>query len=115
MTHTAADWQALQDGIAGDVILPGSRDYELVRRPAMVRFGGTRPQAVVRCRTAADVSATIAFARRIRIPTVTRSGGHSVAGRSATEGIVIDVTPMSSVSVQGDVATVRAGARLGDL
>jgi FAD/FMN-containing dehydrogenase len=115
MTHTAADWQALQDGIAGDVILPGSRDYELVRRPAMARFGDTRPQAVVRCTTAADVSATIAFARRIRIPTATRSGGHSVAGRSATEGIVIDVTPMSSVSVQGDVATVGAGARLGHL
>ena len=115
MTYTAADWQALQGGIAGDVILPGSPDYELVRRPAMARFANIRPRAVVRCRTAADVSATIAFARRTRAPAAIRSGGHSVAGHSSTEGIVIDVTPMGSVSVDGDVATVGAGTRLGDL
>src|SRR5262249_59594471 len=64
MTYTAADWQALQGGIAGDVILPGSPDYELVPRPAMARLANIRPRAVVRCRTAADGSATIAFARR---------------------------------------------------
>jgi FAD/FMN-containing dehydrogenase len=115
MTYTAADWQALQDGIAGDVILPGSPGYELVRRPAMARFGNIRPRAVVRCRAAADVSATIAFARRTCAPAAIRGGGHSVAGHSSTEGIVIDVTPMGSVCVDGDVATVGAGARLGDL
>ena len=115
MTYTAADWQALQGGIAGDVILPGSPDYELVRGPAMARFGDIRPRAVVRCRTTADVSATIALARRTRAPAAIRSGGHSVAGHSSTEGIVIDVTPLDSVVVDGDVATVGAGARLGDL
>ncbi len=51
MTPTAADWEALQGGIAGGVILPGPPDYELVRRPAMARFENVRPQAVVRCRT----------------------------------------------------------------
>ena len=115
MTLTAADWEALQGGIEGGVILPGSPDYELVRRPAMARFETIRPQAVVRCTTAADVSATIAFARQFRLRPAIRSGGHSVAGRSSTDGIVIDVTPMSSVSVAGDVATVGAGTRLGAL
>jgi FAD/FMN-containing dehydrogenase len=46
---------------------------------------------------------------------VPRSGGHCFAGRSSTEDIVIDVSPMHSVSVSGGVATVGAGARLGDV
>jgi FAD/FMN-containing dehydrogenase len=81
----------------------------------MARFCDIRPQAVVRCRTAADVAETIAFATRVRLPTATRSGGHCFAGRSSTEGIVIDVAPMSSAEVSDGVVTVGAGARLADL
>jgi hypothetical protein len=44
-----------------------------------------------------------------------RSGGHCFAGNSSTSGMVIDVSPMRSVSVSGGVATVGAGARLGDV
>jgi FAD/FMN-containing dehydrogenase len=115
VTQDAADWEALQGAIAGTVVLPESSDYESVRKPAMARFDSVRPAGVVLSRTPADVSATIAFARRVGLETAVRSGGHSVAGRSSTEGIVIDVTPMSSVSVESGVATVGAGARLGDL
>jgi FAD/FMN-containing dehydrogenase len=112
---TVADWSALQDAIAGRVVLAGAPDYDMVRKPAMARFQDVQPEAVVLCRTSADVSAAIAFARRAGVHAAIRSGGHSVAGRSSTEGIVIDVTPMDSVSVEGEVATVGAGVRLGDL
>src|SRR4029453_11505989 len=44
-----------------------------------------------------------------------RRGGRPVAGRSSPEGIVLDVTPMRSVAVAGEVATVGAGVRLGSL
>jgi FAD/FMN-containing dehydrogenase len=111
-TATAADWQALQAAVAGRVVLPGAPDYEALRKPVMARFANLRPAAVVLCRTPADVAATIAFARRTGLQAATRSGGHSVAGRSSTNGIVIDVTPMSSISVSGDVATIGAGVRL---
>jgi FAD/FMN-containing dehydrogenase len=115
MTPTTADWQALQAATAGGVVLPDAPGYESVRRPVMARFAHLRPAAVVLCRTPADVAATIGFARRTQLPAVIRSGGHSVAGRSSTSGIVIDVTPMGSVSVAGGVATVGAGVRLGVL
>jgi FAD/FMN-containing dehydrogenase len=81
----------------------------------MVRFQSVLPQAVVLCRSAADVSATIAHAGRHRLDLAIRSGGHSVAGRSSTRGVVLDVTPMDDVSVQEGVATVGAGVRLGAL
>ena len=115
MTPTATDWEALQAAIAGRVVLPGAPDYDSVHRPVMARFEHLRPAAVVLCQTPADVSATIAFARRIHLRAAIRSGGHSVAGRSSTDGLVIDVTPMGSVQVAGEVATVGAGVRLGGL
>jgi FAD binding domain len=97
------------------VIASDAPEYESVRKPAMARFENVRPEAVVLCKTPADVSATIAFARRIGLQVAIRSGGHSVAGHSSTEGIVFDVTPMSTVSAKDGVATVGAGVRLGDL
>src|SRR5215213_1590505 len=109
------DWPALQAAIAGDVLLPGSPGYEDARKPAIARFHGIRPQAVVRCRTPADVSETIALARRAGLRTAARSGGHCFAGRSTTEGVVIDVSPLRSVAVEGARATIGAGARLGDV
>src|SRR5215210_3957839 len=115
MTRAAPDWGALQSAIAGNVVLPGSPDYESVRKPAIGLFQDVRPRAVVLCRTPTDVSETISFAIRYRLPTATRSGGHCFAGHSSTHGIVIDVSPMRSVSVSGGVATVGAGARLGDV
>jgi FAD/FMN-containing dehydrogenase len=110
-----ADWGALQRTIDGDVVLPGSADYESVRKPVMARFEHLRPAAVVRCATPADVAATLAVVRGLRLPMAVRSGGHSVAGRSSTDGVVLDVTPMRSVTVADEVATVGAGVRLGDL
>lgn len=112
---TKADWSALRGAISGEVVLPGSPDYEPARKPAIARFHHTRPQAIVACGTPEDVSEAISFARRSGLRTATRSGGHCFAARSSTEGMVIDVSPMRSVSVSGRVATVGAGARLGDV
>jgi FAD/FMN-containing dehydrogenase len=115
MTPPADHWAALQRAIDGDVVLPGSPDYDSIRKPAIPRFHDVLPQAVVLCRTPADVAETIRLARRVGLPAAARSGGHCFAGRSSTEGIVVDVTPMRSVSVSGEVATVGAGARLGEV
>ena len=111
----APDLDALQGVIAGEVILPGLPDYETARKAAIARFHHVRPRAVVLCATPADVAETISFARRSGLPAVPRSGGHCFAGQSSTEGIVIDVSPMNTVSVSGGVAKIGAGARLGDV
>jgi FAD/FMN-containing dehydrogenase len=115
VSSSSADWAGLQDAIAGDVVLPGSPAYETVRLPAIARFHHVRPQAVVRCTTPADVAEAISLAGRAGLPVAARSGGHCFAGHSSTGGVVVDVTPMRSVSVSDGVATVGAGARLGDL
>jgi FAD/FMN-containing dehydrogenase len=108
-------WEAFQAVITGQVALSGSPPYEELPKPFNARFHEVRPQAVVLCASPRDVSETIAFARRHKLETAIRSGGHCFAAYSSTRGIVIDVSPMRSVSVSGRVATVGAGALLGDV
>ena len=95
-----------------EVLRPGTEAYEAVRRPAMARFADVRPAEIVRCAGAGDVVAALELARGR--PVAVRSGGHCFAGRSSTEGVLIDVGPMDGVEAGGD-GTVRvgAGARLG--
>jgi FAD/FMN-containing dehydrogenase len=115
MARTVPDWGSLAKVIDGDVALPGSPTYETSRRPFNVRHHDVLPEAIVSCATPHDVSEVISFARFRGVDIVARSGGHSFAGHSTSRGIVADVTPMRSVSVSGGVATVGAGARLGEV
>jgi FAD/FMN-containing dehydrogenase len=108
-------WQELAEAVAGEVVRPGAAAYDALRRPAIARFAGAHPEAIVRCKTPEDVAAALAFARSARLPIAVRSGGHCFAGRSTTEGMVLDVSPLQSVTVEGGRATVGAGARLGDV
>src|SRR5512142_398036 len=115
VSPTPADWAGLRARVSGEVIIQGSPGYDQARKPAIARFQDARPQAVVFCATAGDVAEALAVARRFGLPAVPRSGGHCFAGRSSGPGMVIDVTPMRSVSVAGGVATIGAGARLGEV
>jgi FAD/FMN-containing dehydrogenase len=113
--RSTAEWDSLQRGIEGVVALPGSPGYDEARRSFNARFDDVHPQAIAQCATPQDVSETLAFVGRLGVETATRSGGHCFAGRSSTRGVLIDVSPMRSVSVSGGVATVGAGAPLGDV
>jgi hypothetical protein len=106
---------ALQEAIAGEVVLPDSPGYDAAHRPAIARFHHVRPRAVVRCAATQDVVETLAVARLLDAPVAVRGGGHCFAGRSSTTGIVLDVSPMDSVELRGGVAVVGAGTRLGAL
>jgi FAD/FMN-containing dehydrogenase len=94
---------------------PGSAEYEAARRPAMPQYGEVRPAAIARCSTAADVAEVLTEGRRSGLQVAPRSGGHCFAGRSSTTGIILDVSPMSSVEVSEGVARVGAGVRLDEL
>jgi FAD/FMN-containing dehydrogenase len=108
-------WEALAAGIAGEVARPGSPGFDHRHRGFNARFHAVRPQAIVYCATPQDVAEAIRFIGRHGLRHATRSGGHCFAGHSSTPGVVVDVTPMRSVSVAGDLAVVGAGARLGEV
>jgi FAD/FMN-containing dehydrogenase len=94
-----------------EVLRPGSEAYEAVRRPAMARFADARPAEIARCADAGDVVAALERARGR--PLAVRSGGHCFAGRSSTDGVLIDVGPMNGVDAGDGTVRVGAGTRLG--
>ena len=55
------------------------------------------------------------FAATAGLPVAPRSGGHCFAGRSTTDGMVLDVAPLDSVEYAEGAAVIGAGARLGDV
>ena len=81
----------------------------------LARFAAVRPFGVRPCAATDDVAQALSAARRAARPVAVRSGGHCFAGRSTTSGIVIDVSPMSGVEVDGDRAVIGAGTRLAEV
>ena len=115
MRSDLPDWASLRRGIDGDVALPGSPAYQASHPAFNARFGDIRPSAIVSCASPQDAAEAIGFARRHGLELATRAGGHSFAAHSSTRGVLVDVTPMRSVAVAGDQATVGGGARLGEV
>src|SRR5215210_188806 len=68
-----------------------------------------RPGLILRARTAGDVSAGLALARRAGLEVSVRGGGHNVAGRAVTDGgLMISLADMRDVTVDPARATVTA-------
>ena len=99
----------------GEVIPSGSPAFRELRKPFNALFDIVEPQVVVRCASDGDVAETIAFIRQRGLRSATRGGGHDFGGRSTTPGILIDVSPMRSVTVADGVIRIGAGAVLGEV
>jgi FAD/FMN-containing dehydrogenase len=82
-------------------------------RPALARYRSLRPARVASCASAQDVASAIAEAKAAGLPLAVRSGGHCFGGRSSTDGLVIDVSPLDTIEVGDGVVRVGAGAQLG--
>ena len=108
----------LASAVRGRVISHGSRGYAAAARVYNRHCDGARPLAVVEARDAKDVMAAIAWAGRRGVAVVPRSGGHSYAGYSTGDGVlVLDVRRLNAIQVHGrsQKATIGPGAQLIDV
>lgn len=97
----------------GELFTPESPGYEAIRRPVNPAYRDVHPKLVVRCRSVSDVVNAISYARTTGARLTPRGGGHCFAGRSSTDGIVLDLSGLNTIVVTSDhVATIGAGARL---
>src|SRR5215211_3571491 len=98
----------LAEQVSGSVLGPQDAGYDSARA---VHNGliDRRPALIVRCRTACDVAAALALARRAGLEVSIRGGGHDVAGRAVTDGgLMIDLAEMKRIAIDPDQATATA-------
>jgi FAD/FMN-containing dehydrogenase len=109
---TAPSISELRSLFNGRVIAPGDTDYEKART---VFYGGidSHPAAIIRVANAGDVARVVSLARETGVELAIRSGGHSVAGYSTTEGgIVLDLSNMKDLQIDVENQTAWAEAGL---
>ncbi|HZW03967.1 MAG TPA: FAD-dependent oxidoreductase, partial [Anaerolineaceae bacterium] len=107
---------ALRHTIKGRVVTPDEPGYDDLRAVYFSNFD-SRPAAVVRTVDAEDISQVISLARQAGVELAVRSGGHSVAGHSLTEGgLVIDLREMKKLEIdpQGHTAWAETGLSTGE-
>jgi FAD/FMN-containing dehydrogenase len=95
--------------MAGEVLTPGQDGYE---EAAAAAFAVGTPDLIVRPRDASGVAVAVRYAVGARLPVSVRSGGHSPAGHSTSDGgVVIDLRHLREVRVlDPEARRVRVGA-----
>jgi FAD/FMN-containing dehydrogenase len=98
----------LEADLDGRVIGPDDPSYDEAR----MIFSGAfdrRPAAIARVAGAADVASVIALARETGLELAVRSGGHSGAGHSTSEGgIVLDLSDTTGLEIDAEGRTAWA-------
>ena len=98
----------LRRSLAGTVVGPADGEYDTVRRcyNALV---DRRPAVIARCVGASDVAVAFDLARAHNLEVAVRGGGHNPAGHCVCDGgLVIDLSLMRTVEVNGEARIARA-------
>lgn len=108
--------EQLREQIRGRVVEPGQPQYDDARR-VYNALHDRRPSLIVQAATAADVMATVGYARDRELPLAVRGGAHSIAGFSTCDdGVVLDLGAMTGIQVDPERREARAepGVTWGD-
>jgi FAD/FMN-containing dehydrogenase len=104
----AAPAAELRGSIAGEVITAADAGYDAARR-CFNALVDRRPAVIARCVGPGDVAATFGFAQAHELEVAVRGGGHNPAGHCVGDGgVVIDLSLMRTVEVDGEARIARA-------
>ena len=98
-----------------DLLLPDDAAYDEARRTQNDAID-RRPAVIARCGSPADVRAALHLARESGLAVRVRGGGHGADRFAVDDGaLVIDLSPMRGVRVEGRRAFVQGGATWREL
>ena len=108
--------RAFSSRVRGQLIRPDDDAYDVARA---VFYGGIdrHPALIVRAADATDVSRVVALSRESGLELAVRSGGHSPAGHSTTEGgILLDLSQMKGfeIDLERRTAWAQTGLTAGE-
>jgi FAD/FMN-containing dehydrogenase len=102
--------ETLRNALEGKLLLRGEAGYDEARGVWNARFD-RHPELVVRCQTAGDVGIAVTFARDSGLPISVKGGGHSYGGKTVGDGgLLVDLSPLKTISIDVDARTVDVGA-----
>jgi FAD/FMN-containing dehydrogenase len=105
---TSTSLEELRRSLAGTVVAPEDAEYDAARR-CFNALVDRRPAVIARCSGPRDVATALDFARSSDLEVAVRGGGHNPAGHCVVDdGLVIDLSSMRSVDVEGEARIARA-------
>ena len=106
------DLSALRGQLHGRLLLPGDKGYDAASAPANGRYNGIRPFAVAQCADQADVVTCVTWSVQHDVSPVVRGGGHSYAGFSTTDELLIDIGRLNHATIDphNGIATIGGAA-----
>ena len=110
-------WYDLANRLRGRLLRPRDILYPAATIINATRYMRDRPAGIAICAVPEDAAACVTWARDNGVPFAVRSGGHNYGGFSNSEGLIIDVKEMRSVSVDPATSrvTVAGGANNADV
>jgi FAD/FMN-containing dehydrogenase len=108
----------LAAALQGRLFLQGDKGYARARTVWNGMFDNKRPAMVAQCVSTADVVSAVDFARERDLLVSVKGGGHSLPGKSTSDGgLMIDLSRMHAVEIDADAQHLRVdgGALLGHL
>jgi FAD/FMN-containing dehydrogenase len=100
--------EAFRGEVRGEALRPGDAGYDAART-LWNAMHDRHPALIARCAGAADVVASVRFARAQGLPLSVKGGGHGVAGAAVADGaLLIDLSSMRSIRVDPLRRTARA-------
>ena len=109
------DLERMDGALSGTIVLPGSPSYDADRQGNPLYPAS--PRIIVKCATFNDVRLALGWALEHGWPMTCRSGGHSTAGFSLNDGMILDVSGINGIGIDTAAGTARvgAGARFGPI
>lgn len=106
----------LNELIDGTIVFPWSPGYDRDRKDFNDLYPA-HPLMIVYVANYSDIQESLKFAHEMDMHTIIRSGGHSLAGYSVGNGMVIDMSKLHNISIDADshTAVVEAGCNFGRL
>lgn len=103
------DFGSLSTRVSGPVLLPGDEGYADEVAGFISRVSH-HPDAVVGATSAADVAATVRFARENALTVRVLATGHGSSAQ-VEGGILVRTSRLDSIEIDGNLATIGAGVR----
>ncbi len=107
------DVESLRRALTGQVFAPEDTGYDEAQKLFVPVYDGIRPAVIAQVADATDIATVLKIARETGLELAIRSGGHSAAGHSTTDGgIVMDLRGLKSLEIDVESRTAWAASGL---